>query len=402
MKGAVRTSTPAAPAIRTRRHAAGAAVWLAAAGLVACTSGDVRRVSESGFGAFEVSLAVEPDRIAVAWYDTRHGGAEIYLRLLDGQGRQAGPEHRLTHDGHESYEVDIAPIADGFAVTWYDEDAAGVLRAKLGVWRPEGGFQWRTELSPPERTSRVPVVAVQSDLIFCAWIEDTVGGGEQILAAWWGLDGRRRGVPTVLGPVGPTTWNLNAALDAEGGAYVVFDAAVDTLQEELYLARLDGSESALIRLTRDDGQRSKYPDLALSGQRAALTWFDDRDGNRDVYLLTGTLAELHDSVDLRAQRITHTPGESIGAYVAWNGERIGLAWSDELDGPHDIRFQSFDAAGAPLGEIQRITRTPTRSSIPAIRPWRSGFAIAWNEVTPGPGGTHDPETRSEVELVLLH
>jgi hypothetical protein len=28
----------------------------------------------------------------------------------------------------------------------------------------------------------------------------------------------------------------------------------------------------------------------------------------------------------------------------------------------------------------------------AIRPWRSGFAITWNEVARGPGGVHDYDT----------
>src|SRR5690606_5841420 len=121
---------------------------------------------------------------------------------------------------------------------WYDKDAAGALRAKLGVWEPDLGFRWRTDLSPPERASRNPVVAVLADRLFCAWIEQDADGGEHVLASWWDVDGRAGGAPVVLGPVGPTTWNLNAALDAEGGAYVVFDAAVETAEEELYLVRL--------------------------------------------------------------------------------------------------------------------------------------------------------------------
>jgi len=373
---------------------------LAAAALAACADGGPQRVSESGFGAFEVSLAVQPHRIAVAWYDTRDGNAEIYVRLLDGQGRPTGAEHRLTDDPEDSYEVDIDPLGDGYAVAWYDKDAAGVLGAKLGVWLPDLGFAWRIDLSPPERASRNPVVAVASDRIFCAWIEQDGDGGERVLASWWDADGRGRGAPVELEPAGPTTWNLNAALADDGRAYVVFDAAVETAREELYLVSLDGAESTRVRLTEDDGRASKYPDLALSGQRAALTWFDMRDGNREVYLFVGKLDELAAGIEPHARRISHTPGESIGAYVAWNGERIGLAWSDQLDGPHDVVFQSFDENGAALGESERITATAARSSIPAIRPWRSGFAIAWNEVERGAGGVHGPDARSEVDLFL--
>lgn len=387
-----------------RVHRLGVAIplcVLAAAALAACADSRPRRVSESGYGAFEVSLAVQPHRIAVAWYDTRDGNAEIYLRLLNRRGDPQGDEHRLTHDPEDSYEVDIDAIGDGFAVAWYDKDAESVLRAKLAFWHPEQGFRWRVDLAPRARSSRNPVIDVFADRIFCAWIEQDGEGAEVLRAAWWSLDGHRLGAPAVLAPVGPTTWNLNAALDDAGRAYVVFDAAVDTVEEELYLARLDGAESERIRLTDDDGYRSKYPDLALAGQRAALTWFDERDGNREVYLFAGTIAELDASLEQRARRITHTPGESIGAYVAWNRERIGLAWTDEIDGVHDLHFQSFDADGTALSGIQRITRTPARSSIPAIRPWRSGFAVAWNEVVPGPSGLYDLASKSEVELVFL-
>lgn len=56
-------------------------------------------------------------------------------------------------------------------------------------------------------------------------------------------------------------------------------------------------------------------------------------------------------------RVTDNAGDSIGAYLAWNGERIGLAWSDSRSGTYDIYFQSFDATLTPLTPEQRLTRT---------------------------------------------
>ena len=42
-----------------------------------------RQISDSGFGAYEVSLAAWSDGLAIAWYDTRDGNAEVYVRTLD-------------------------------------------------------------------------------------------------------------------------------------------------------------------------------------------------------------------------------------------------------------------------------------------------------------------------------
>lgn len=102
----------------------------------------------------------------------------------------------------------------------------------------------------------------------------------------------------------------------------------------------------MVRLSADDGSDSKYPDLAFSGDRAALTWFDVRDGNEEVYLLVAPVADLKEGMERRAGRVTSTPGESIGAYLAWNGSHLGLAWCHDTDGgQHEIYFQRLDAAG---------------------------------------------------------
>lgn len=360
------------------------------------------QVSDSGFGAYEVSLAPWAEGLVVAWYDTRDGNAEIYVRQLDAQGRHKGSEHRITHDPEQSYEADIDAASDGLAIAWYDKDVDGRLNARLAFWSPEDGLRWQRSLSIGERATRNPVVRAHAgERIFVAWIEQAEDGRETVRGAWWRTDGEMLEAPAELGPAGATTWNLNAAIDSDGVAYVVYDALVDTDAEELYLARVEGRDVRLARLTHDDGHRSKYPDLALSNGRAAITWFDERDGRREVYLYAGTSSELGEAVEARARRITETPGASIGAYVAWNGDRIGLAWCDDSFGAYDVYFGTFGAHGERAGEVRRVTETPEHALIPSIRAWNDGFALAWNEVAPGPSGMDDPATRSEVRFAVI-
>jgi hypothetical protein len=214
-------------------------------------------------------------------------------------------------------------------------------------------------------------------------------GHEAVFAGWWEADGRPRSAPMRLGLASKTTWNLNAALDASGTAWVVFDADASTRASELYIARADASGADPVLLTHDDGAPSKYPDLAIArGGRTALSWQDDRDGNTEVYLLTATLDEMKTGVDGRGRRVTATPGESIGAYIAWNGDRLGLAWSDKTGGQHELYFESFTAEGMPREPARRLTQTATWSLVPAIRPRRDGFALAWTEYAPA-GEMHD-------------
>ena len=111
--------------------------------------------------------------------------------------------------------------------------------------------------------------------------------------------------------------------------------------------------------------------------------------------------EFQWEIEGRARRVTETPGASIGAYLAWNDDRIGLAWSDDSDGNYEVFFQAFNGEGQPLAGSQRLTETAAHSMVPAIKPWRDGFALAWDEVVPpsqaaGVTSTQHESTQAEV------
>jgi hypothetical protein len=353
-----------------------------------CCGALPRQISDSRLGAYEAALATDRDGFAVAWYDRRDGNAEIYMRLLDRDGNPDGPERRLTHYPDTSYEASLARVDDDFIVAWYDESKAGNRTAKIGRWTRDGRQKWSRTIAAH---SRNPVVRSDGRSIFCAWIQTEANEHEAVWGGWWDGDARPRGAAQLLGAASKTTWNLNAALEPGGAAWVVFDAAEATRDNELYAARVDGSTARVVRLTRDDGAASKYPDVAVSADgQTALTWYDQRDGNEEVYLFTGSLATLSGEIDDRARRVTDSPGESIGAYLAWNGSRIGLAWSDKLgSGQHEVFFQPFDAHAVALAPARRVTWNDTWSLTPAILPWADGFALAWNEYRHESNNVHE-------------
>jgi len=359
-------------------------------GLAAC--GGTRQVSHSGAAAYEASLTALGDGFAVAWSDTRDGNAEIYARLIGPRGRPRGPVRRLTVSPESSYEADIKAVRDDLAVAWYEKSADGTVAAKLGLWTRDGRARWVTTVSADGRN---PLVRVNGGELFCAWIADTSDGAE-LRAGWWDLDGRPIAPARRLAAASRTTWNLNTALDEDGRAWVVFDARAGTRSEELFLVRADKTGAAVVRLTSDDGFTSKYPDIAFGERRVAVTWFDKRDGNEEVYLVVSSPDALDGALESGARRITSTPGESIGAYVGWNGRRFGLAWNDNSEGQAEIYFQPFDPSGTPAADARRLTNNRTSSSIPAIQPLGEGFALAWTEHMPAGADGHDPRSRSEI------
>jgi hypothetical protein len=248
--------------------------------------------------------------------------------------------------------------------------------------------------------------------VFAAWLEDTDGEFWEIRGGWWDVNGNPIGgnpigEAGVLAAAGETTWNISGEVAPDGSVWIVFDTNVYTRAEELYLVRV-GTDGALlgdaVRLTDDDGARSKYPDIAFTRNQAALTWFDGKDGNEEVYVYIGPAEPMaalvptsYFSVDHEAIRITDTHGASIGAYLEWNDLLLGVAWNDNTAGQQELFYQSFDPGGDPVEPMRRITETPTESLMASIQVSGNGFAMAWNEYTPAPDGGHEsPDARSEV------
>ena len=394
--------------------------WTAVLGvlvLAGCAGPRYVEISEGGGGAYEASLAPLGAGWAVAWHDTRDGHPEIYARLLDVDGRSTGPPRRLTSTPNLSYEPQLAAAgADELVVAWYAVSASGASVTHIGAWGlatadgpgwsrvDDAGPRWTRRLSHPARLGRNVVVVVERHRLFCAWIEKGDDVGDDAVWAQWldlDLDGRPLSPPQRLGDAGPTTWNLNAAIDGAGHAWVVFDATAGTRADEIFLVGAEGASASPVRLTDDDGVASKYPDLAIGSDTAAVTWFDARDGNEEVYLAVAPFPELRERFEALTRRVTATAGASIGAYLAWNGGRIGLAWSDDTDGEADVYFQWFDATGTAVHAAARVTDNPTASLIPAIQPWDDGFALAWNEDVVEERGDHRSGGRSDIVFAAV-
>lgn len=324
------------------------------------------------------------------------------MRLLDERGAPAGPERRLTSGPEQSYEPSLATLGERMAIAWYDKSADGTLVSKIGVWRSDGANEWVQTLATRARN---PVLRVQGGEIFCAWIAGGADGREWVWAGWWSANGESEWGPVRLAPASKTTWNLNAVAADFRVATVVFDAIVDTKADELFLAQVTPFATRVTRLTADDGRSSKYPDISGTG-RYAITWYDARDGNEEVYLLMSTFQSIGSASTLKPLRVTSTKGASIGAYVSWSGsgrglsasDRIGLAWSDNTEGQNEVYFQEFLNDRTPRSSARRLTTNSSQSLIPAIVPWGEGFALAWNEYVPAAA---EKPARSQIAFTII-
>lgn len=386
----------------------------------ACSDG--QQVSNSEHGAFSVDLATSKESIpaAVAWYDTRHQGADIYLRLLDKNLLPASREWRLTVGSEQAYEPDIIIIDEYVAVVWYAEAESRANRGRVyfGLYDQNGQELRRVILSEPDVDARIPVIAATDNALFVAWLQGEVDGDRtsrqrMLMGAWLTMQGETEVAAHAIAPASVSTWNINAAVadPVRDRVLLVYDAEFETAVSELYAVEVTPEHSQLNRLTANDGYASKYPDLALSMQpegqtMAALTWFDELFGNNEIYLLQLPEAALlypdvQNFLELQATRVTESDGDSIGAYVSWQDERLALVWSETVAGRYEIFYQLWDRSGAALNAVTRLTRTRGDSYIPSIASHGERFAVAWSEVIEV-GPRHDAQlSKSEIATLYI-
>jgi hypothetical protein len=344
-------------------------------GLAACDA--PRQISPNGTRAYELSLANFGDRLGAAWHGGEDDRDEIFMRFTDTDAG-LGQTLELTDGARNAYEPDLEAFEGDALLGWYEEDRNTHLRtALLGRFTRQGKRVWVHEISTRGMDARNPVVRLIGKTLAVAWLE-THEGTREVWSARYDDKGEVLHAAQRVGRASTETWNLNAAVDDGGVFYVVFDAQLGTKAKELSLVRIADDRAEQLPLSADDGFNSSYPDIAIDRGRVAVTWFDERDGNQEVYLFAGKLDQLGPDIATNAHRITRTPGPSIGAYVTWNAGRIGLAWCDTIIDHYEIYTQSFDPAGNPLADAIRLTHGELQSVIPAIRPWHGGFAIAWN------------------------
>lgn len=371
------------------------AAALAVASMALCAFAPPVVVSPPGMRAFEVSAAVSGQRSALAWHGGYGERDVIELQALDPAGQAVGAPVALTDGTRKAYEPDLILAGERAVVAWYEKDDGGKLTAFLGAFDNLGRPLWRQALGETGSQTRNAIVRLKGRVLHTAWIETAPGATAEVRTARYRLDGRRIAPALTAGQAGADTWNLNAAVDGSGVFHIVWDARLGDRTHELRLTSVRGGRLSQARLSGDDGHASLYPDLAITPRKqAALTWFDDKDGNTEIYLAVMPLYGLVRGQVPEGRRITHTPAGSIGAYLAWNGNILGLVWCDSEEGQNELYAQMFDRTGRPLGSVRRLTQTAAESSIPSIRAAGKGFLIGWNEYQPGSDAGHGRITSS--------
>jgi hypothetical protein len=147
---------------------------------------------------------------------------------------------------------------------------------------------------------------------------------------------------------------------------------------EIYFARISSTGSKLgtdIRIT-DDTASSFDPSLVWTGSEFGVAWQDGRIPVSEIYFARISSAGAKVGSDVQ---ISNNSSNSDAASLAWTGSEFGVAWMDSRDLNFEIYFARISAAGSKLGSDTRITNDSDASWNPSIAWTGSEFGVSWQD-----------------------
>jgi hypothetical protein len=278
-------------------------------------------------GNLRQSIAVSGSAVHVVWMDFRSGRWDLYYRRSTNRGETWLPETLLSA-GQEAFGAErptIAAEGDVVNVLWMDARDLNSTQTLLGM----GGLTNSTEI----------------------YGKRSLDGG-----ASWGADTRLtfgsysgRPVVTSIGP---------------GQLVACYDHALtfnDTFGLEQFALRSTNggmSWSSPIRISNAFGN-STHGDLASAGGIVYCAWFDDRDGNNEIYVNTSSTGGLSWGTE---QRMTNAPGTSETPVISATANYLHAVWYDTRTGG-DIWYSRMPLGSTPVNAAPTVSAGPDLAAI---------------------------------------
>ncbi len=353
-------------------------------------------VSETPWDSWVPTIAADGHHVYVGWVDTQHGNEEEYFRRSTDRGVTWGPVQRLTSDQANSWAPTMAVSGNSIHLVWFDQKDSPVqpfeAENKLNEAMDLLGLKYAPaptgvvvphpeELAKRRATEKLELIHQTSP----AWI---AGGGDEtklraILNALeaLGITGAPyivkemkvdeavtlmgltytpatlvAATPKVDQPqamamrVAASLWRIRHAAPewaARGGDPAVLERILREFQgmyetassewEIYYVRSMDSGATwgPATRLTYAP-RTSQRPSIAASGNHLFVAWFDNRDGNSEIYYKESADGGENWGPDVR---LTMSPGESSLPTVAATNGRVHVVWSDTRDGNAEIYYK---------------------------------------------------------------
>ncbi len=346
---------------------------------------DVRLTNNPAYsytsGSNTWSVAANGNVIHIVWADFRDGKFEIYYKRSTDAGVSWGTDTRLTNNNADDMQSPSVTVSGSFVhVVWCEQHAGNYdIYYKRSI---DAGISWgaQTQFTTDITWSTAPSLAVTGSVVNVVWNDNRDGN--------WEIYYKRS---TDAG----VSWGTNVRLtndttDSEAPSVAVsgqivhvawLDEYYTSLMEIYYKRSTDGGVSwgTKVRLTFDSA-KSLFPCIAVSGSDVHVVWYDQRDGNREIYYKRSTDVGITWGVDTR---LTNNTSFSKLPSVAVSGSVVHIVWEEERDGNQEIYYKRSTDAGITWGADTRLTNNTSSSEYPSVAVYGSVVHVVWEDTRDG-------------------
>jgi len=139
---------------------------------------------------------------------------------------------------------------------------------------------------------------------------------------------------------------------------------------------LFGQWQADYRLTNDPNESrcATTKAVAANGPSVHLVWFDNRDGNQEIYYKSSGDTGLTWNADVR---LTNNASNSQTPRIVISGTNLHVVWQDNRDGNYEVYYQRSTDSGANWGADTRLTSNSSWSLFPTLAVSGSLIYLLW-------------------------
>jgi hypothetical protein len=289
------------------------------------------------------------------------------------------PDVRLTSNSAESRYLSMAAQGSNVHVVWQDErDGNFEIYYKRST---DSGASWGadTRLTNNDSLSLFPRVAVSGSNVHVVW-HDYRDGNYEIYYKCSPDSGVSWGADTRL--TNDSAFSYESSVTASGSnVHVVWWDNRDGNYEIYYKRSTDSGVSwgADTRLTNNSAG-SYYPSAAASGSNVHVIWEDSRDGNTEIYYKCSPDSGLSWGADTR---VSYNSADSWVPSVAASGSNLHVVWQDERDGNFEIYYKRSTDSGITWGTDTRLTYNGAQSYNPWVAASGSNLHVVWYDTRDG-------------------
>jgi hypothetical protein len=321
---------------------------------------DTRLTNTNNSSSELASVSVSGSAVHLVWLDYRDGNAEIYYKRSTDDGSSWETDLRLTNNTFDSQSPSLSVSGQFLHTVWYDNrDGNYEIYYKRST---DGGTSWGTDtrLTNNSGQSWYPSVSVSGSSVHVVWYDGRDGNDEIYY---------KRSTDAGLSWGADTRLTNNAAISqrpsvaaAGSDVHVAWTDFRDGSDAEIYFKRSgDGGANweTDTRLTNTIGI-SYNPCITVSGSAIHLVWYDNRDGNQEIYYKRSTNSGINWGADTRLT--INIPGISYLPSVAVSGSAVHVVWTDDRNSNYEIYYKR-DSTGNPTGIININSEIPDQFSL---------------------------------------